>query len=118
MMEHRQLVGVSSVKSSFHLSTPELKITAQSDLNARVTAGEHRSIGFRTLPLQIRLTIWEETWPHPRVIEVSTLSDEDSESGIGVWFRQVPFQPQYIGIVPFRSWVPETWLAEPRIGLI
>ncbi|KAH6881079.1 hypothetical protein B0T10DRAFT_382177, partial [Thelonectria olida] len=35
---------------------------------------------FADLPLEIRLKIWEDTWPKPRVIEAESFWDQDSES--------------------------------------
>ncbi|KAH6889958.1 hypothetical protein B0T10DRAFT_43778 [Thelonectria olida] len=78
MVQQRQPV-VSSVESRVHLAAPRQTVTVQSHSLAQSIRGKVRPTEFADLPLEIRLKIWEETWPKPRVIEVDAFWDRDPE---------------------------------------
>ncbi|CAM1509289.1 Fc.00g030280.m01.CDS01 [Cosmosporella sp. VM-42] len=52
-----------------------------------------RPLEFRDLPLEIRLMIWEATWPEPSVIEIALLIEEEEGPATGQLTDDARLQP-------------------------
>ncbi|KAM0552409.1 hypothetical protein ACHAPJ_007969 [Fusarium lateritium] len=75
---YTQLADTVSIEAPVEVPT---EIQPKNGSSTWTTAPNVPSIGFTLLPPEVRLRIWEETWPAPRVMQVTTFWDQDPLSG-------------------------------------
>ncbi|KAJ4258962.1 hypothetical protein NW762_008050 [Fusarium torreyae] len=85
---HMQRADAVSIEASVNLPT---EIKSKNGPPTCIAAPDVRSIGFNLLPPEVRLRIWEGTWPAPRVMQVTTFWDQDPLSGKVYDFARICF---------------------------